>query len=132
MSVYLISSREMGLVKIGRATDVSRRFQALQTGCPKPLILECQFDGGKAEEKDLHARFAEHRERGEWFRICPEIETFIAEHQPKPKYKGFQQGELVGPFRFDPEGWLALYQGTDEPMLKGVSDWMKYQAGELV
>jgi hypothetical protein len=36
------------------------------------------MQGSYAEERGLHRRFAEHRVRGEWFTIVPEIELIIA------------------------------------------------------
>lgn len=136
MSVYFATCRELGLVKIGHATDPKRRLQGFQTGCPKPLELEAQFDGGGKEERELHARFAEHRERGEWFRLCPDIESVIQEHKPAPppeKYPPFEQGELVGPFRFDPKGWIEAYGDTPpEEWPWGVTQWLRRHPEEAV
>jgi hypothetical protein len=67
MAVYLIQAGESGAIKIGSANNVSRRLQMLQTGSPIPLLILHVFDGGKAEEKSLHAKFSQYRLCGEWF-----------------------------------------------------------------
>lgn len=78
MSVYFISARQVGLVKIGCADDPYERLSTLQTSSPIELAMEAILKGSYAEEKQLHARFAVHRVRGEWFKIVPEIELIIA------------------------------------------------------
>lgn len=124
MSVYLVTCREMGLVKIGHAAQPKRRFQGFKTGSPAELVLEATFEGGAKEERELHTRFAEHRERGEWFRLCPEIEELIEANKPKvePKWKPFEQGDRVDAFLFDPEGWLRDNPG--KPIPTSVQNWL--------
>lgn len=77
MSVYYITAREVGLVKIGCAWDAARRLAALQSCCPVELVLEASFKGSYREERELHARHAEHRVRGEWFTLTPQLEAEI-------------------------------------------------------
>lgn len=69
-------------VKIGVATDVSIRFQGLQTGNPYRLRLWLAIPCDSVElayrlESQLHERFTSSRERGEWFRLSTEIVRFI-------------------------------------------------------
>lgn len=131
MSVYFITCRELGRVKIGHAGNPNRRFQGLKTGSPAPIALEAFFDGGEKEERELHKRFAEHRQQGEWFTLCPEIEAVIEEHKPKPAtktWKPFEQGDRVDAFLFDPEGWLRENPGVTPPV--SVQSWLDRQKAD--
>jgi hypothetical protein len=82
MSVYFITCREIGMVKIGCAYDPFRRMRTLQTAFPLELALEALFVGAYREEREYHKRFAEHRVRGEWFKLCPEIAALIGTTTP--------------------------------------------------
>lgn len=77
MSVYFATARELGMVKIGYAKDVSRRLSFLQTGCPAKLEMEAVIDGGKDLERSLHEVFRPYRKRGEWFDLAPAVEMAI-------------------------------------------------------
>lgn len=73
--VYLVAGP--ALVKIGKATDVSRRFTGLATGSPVSLkfIGWVQTEDDRAARKLeglLHERFAALRAHGEWFRMTDE------------------------------------------------------------
>lgn len=78
MSVYFITAREVGRVKIGFSRNPQSRLVAVQTHSPVELKLERVADGCEAEERTLHERFGTHRVRGEWFTLAPEIEAFMA------------------------------------------------------
>lgn len=56
-----------GLVKIGRAIDVDKRFRSLECGSPVPLELARVVPGERGLECDLHRYFAAYRKHGEWF-----------------------------------------------------------------
>ena len=79
MSVYFITCRTTGMVKIGCALDPFERLKGLQTGSPTKLKIEALLKGSMKREKELHTLLAKHRVRGEWFRICPAIEAIIKE-----------------------------------------------------
>lgn len=69
--VYVIGSAG-GSIKIGIASDVSKRLHGLQTGCPDKLKLYYWTDllpAGAAREieKACHARLSSQRITGEWF-----------------------------------------------------------------
>lgn len=81
--VYFIGDGA-GHVKIGFTTNVGARLVELQTGNAFPLRVLATFQGSCEIEHALHARFAEHRVRNEWFRLVPEIVDFI-ESIPNPK-----------------------------------------------
>ena len=70
--VYFIRSAP-GEIKIGKAIDVQKRLNGLQTSHPHRLQLLATTVGGKPAERAYHARFAEHRLHGEWFSPHPDI-----------------------------------------------------------
>ncbi|WP_301121065.1 GIY-YIG nuclease family protein [Mycolicibacterium fortuitum] len=84
--VYFIADGA-GHVKIGYAVNVAARLAELQCGNVLPLKVLAILKGGCEAERALHERFAEHRVRGEWFRLAPEILDYIAS-LPKLKNKG--------------------------------------------
>ena len=64
-----------GPIKIGRATNISRRLCAIQAYNPEPV--ECiGYKRGDHEAK-LHGRFAGLRLHGEWFTPATELLDFI-------------------------------------------------------
>lgn len=67
--VYVLRS-EYGY-KIGRTKDVDKRKQSLGLKVPftTEMIIVIQTDRMLDLEKDLHARFADKRINGEWFRL---------------------------------------------------------------
>ena len=54
------------------------RLDALQTGNPRTLILVALAPGSAELERELHARFRPHRERGEWFRHAGAVTRWVA------------------------------------------------------
>lgn len=73
--VYFVASRDR--IKIGRATDPSQRFSGLQVAHAEALSLVLTIPAHAALETAIHERFAHLRERGEWFRVAPELLTYI-------------------------------------------------------
>jgi hypothetical protein len=69
MTVYLIQNIETRSVKIGHARNPLARLAKLRTGSAHPLQLIRLLEGGAAGERQLHAMFAAHRKRGEWFAL---------------------------------------------------------------
>ena len=73
VKTYFIQAGEGGLVKIGRARDVTARMRSLQTGSATRLkLLRVLYAD---HERDLHARFAPLRRHGEWFEFSPAMLT---------------------------------------------------------
>lgn len=66
------------MVKIGW-TDVEAgtRVRQLQTGNPNELKVILRLEGGRAEERALHERFAADRRHGEWFVLSPALLQFL-------------------------------------------------------
>lgn len=81
MRVYFLRSRATGLIKIGSSAQVGARVQALQTASGEHLELIIDIPGGDGQEGLLHKRFANSRERGEWFRPTPELLELLGDLQ---------------------------------------------------
>jgi len=74
-NIYFISDGEC--VKIGKANDVKKRLQGIQTGNSKPLKLLYTMKGDERLESFLHELFADYRKVGEWFVIDGILEDFL-------------------------------------------------------
>lgn len=76
--VYFIQEDvPQGPIKIGHGWRVLDRLRGLQVGNPRPLCLVATMRGGKAAERELHARFKALHIRGEWYRPEPELIAFL-------------------------------------------------------
>lgn len=71
--VYFVQRRKR--IKIGHTGAPHERLQALG----KPLKVLAIIPNTIISERDAHAKFAHLRVKGEWFRACPELYTFIKE-----------------------------------------------------
>lgn len=79
MAIYFIEMDSMALVKIGFTDrDPQDRLRELQTACPFKLRLVLVMAGGLKHEADLHQTFAHLRAEGEWFRLTPELQTYLS------------------------------------------------------
>lgn len=83
--IYFVRDPERALVKIGYSGNAWRRFSKIQTECPGLLVLEVAIDGEPADEAALHARFADQRSRGEWFRWDGPVADHVATLQGLPR-----------------------------------------------
>jgi hypothetical protein len=75
--IYFIQSEHGGSIKIGRADDLAKRVVGLQTSRPDKLVVLAAVQGTVEQEKQLHARFAYCREKGEWFSPTTELVAFV-------------------------------------------------------
>ena len=75
--VYFIVSKKDNRVKIGTTTNLSNRFNALNSASSSDLELIYFFPGAAAREKELHEKFKRFRVKGEWFKYTDEIKKFI-------------------------------------------------------
>ena len=82
-TVYFIEDANGGLVKIGYATDITRRLQTLQTATSHKLKLLGLTFGGPEKEKEIQEKFQHLRIVGEWFRPSIELLNFINEENVK-------------------------------------------------
>ena len=80
--VYFVGG-SVGAIKIGISKAPLERLAILQTGSPIPLAILALREGGRAAERDYHARFADHRLHGEWFAPHPDILAEIERLSPK-------------------------------------------------
>ena len=71
-AMYCHATRQ---VKIGRTTNLFRRWSTLETqgGRPLQLLAVWHTSTPATAERLLHDRFTEHRTRGEWFTADPVI-----------------------------------------------------------
>jgi len=77
MDVYFVEGA--GLIKIGVSKDVEKRIASLKNGSPVPLTLLGYIQGSRALEAELHERFADIRDHGEWFQATDVLRQYIAE-----------------------------------------------------
>ena len=70
-------TRSGDAVKIGHTNNPDLRMQTFRIANPNSIVVLGVMDGGEREEKELHAAFARHHIRGEWFVLCGEIIRFI-------------------------------------------------------
>jgi hypothetical protein len=82
--IYLISTWDAEVVKIGFTTSIRSRLRSLRTACPTQPRAHLLLKGSVLEERELHQRFAVDRIRGEWFRLSDAIRSFITEHKTDP------------------------------------------------
>jgi len=71
-------------VKIGLTDKPEDRVRALMTGQPHDVRIIAMMDGGFAQEKALHKKFAKYHVRREWYKFSKEIKDYVAK---LPKYE---------------------------------------------
>lgn len=77
--VYVVTDGE--LHKIGISKDVNKRIKSLQNANGREVNLCCAYWVGDAPviEADIHAKYREHRQKGEWFDLNESQVREIAE-----------------------------------------------------
>jgi T5orf172 domain len=80
--IYFILNEDSNAIKIGRAKDLAKRMNALQTSSPAKLKLvkSVQVEGVKEAhelEQSLHKQFNEIRLAGEWFKAEANLLEYI-------------------------------------------------------
>lgn len=78
MPVYFIQAGEEA-IKIGWGKEPLKRLAGIQVHNHLPVRLLGTIPGDQATEREMHARFAAYRLRGEWFQLAPPLLAFIAE-----------------------------------------------------
>lgn len=87
--IYLIAS-PANLVKVGISRDPDARLAGLQSGHHDGLWLLATVAGLQEDEGALHRLLRAHRVRGEWFKVGPWLDAFMA---------GAHAGENAGVIR---------------------------------
>lgn len=82
--IYFILNEDSNAIKIGRAKDLAKRMNVLQTSSPAKLrlIKSVQVAGGKEAhelEQSLHKKFNEIRLAGEWFKAEASLLEYIGQ-----------------------------------------------------
>ena len=85
VSVYFI--RCLDSVKIGYSKHPILRLQGLQTANPNKLEMLGYFAGDKYEEQEIHEDLKKHRQSGEWFNYCEEVQEYIQKKLESKKFK---------------------------------------------
>lgn len=76
--IYFIGNKEEKYVKIGYTeTTIRQRFLTLKSNCPFKLEILLTLDGMKNTEGYIHELLKSSHFRGEWYRITPEVQSFI-------------------------------------------------------
>ena len=65
--IYFIQEGINGSIKIGFSNNPHKRLSTLQTSSSKSLYLIAVLEGDNTKEQELHNKFIEYRDRGEWF-----------------------------------------------------------------
>lgn len=69
-----------GMIKIGRARNLTQRIRAIQTMSPVRLRLIGSMPGDGNDEREIHRKFSHLRGHGEWFRASQEIYDFVMKY----------------------------------------------------
>lgn len=64
-------------VKIGFTKNIAQRLHSLKTANHRPIDLLASWPAPQADEKALHARFADLRVSGEWFALRKPIKEWL-------------------------------------------------------
>ena len=69
--IYLVQAVGTDKFKIGRATNVTKRIRELQTGSPLKIryVYHAYVQNANLCEMELHNKFSNQREIGEWFAL---------------------------------------------------------------
>ncbi len=79
--IYVIRMDGTPWVKIGYTAKPRKRLTYIRLVMPSEFrfTVVAAFPGGYAEESALHMRFLDEFDQGEWYRLTPRIQAFIAE-----------------------------------------------------
>lgn len=88
--IYFVQDCGTGLVKIGVTSDIRGRLNVYETSNPAGVRLLAVVPGGAGEEREMHARFAHLRVRGEWFMPVSTLGEYLshATHAVPKRPKG--------------------------------------------
>lgn len=75
--LYFVGCRDSGMVKIGITKKLKARMSALRNNSPVPVKLFHTICVYPDVERDMHERFSESRQHGEWFKLTDDINRCI-------------------------------------------------------
>jgi DNA-binding XRE family transcriptional regulator len=94
--IYFIESA--GRIKIGFSEKPTLRLSKIMSDSPFPALLIGVMDGGLAEERELHAQFAQDRFHGEWFMKTSSLSMFINQNSRPPDEDRDEPKTALGKF----------------------------------
>lgn len=110
--VYFLEAECEGRpVKIGLSKDPVRKLSFFETSSPVPVRYVLVMPGGSSLLKTLHSRFASTQMHGHWFKMSPDIESYIEEQS---------HVSAAVAEKADRSGWPLLSVGSAAQLL-GVS-----------
>jgi transposase len=75
--VYFLKNGTRDRVKIGFTEDIRGRVASLQGASAGKVVVLGTIPGTRKTEMKMHARFAQYRQRGEWFRVAGTLAAFL-------------------------------------------------------
>ena len=131
MPVYMIRAGDTGPVKIGHSNDPVGRLVGFQVVHYEKLRIIRLFEGGEAEEAQLHVRFADLYIRGDWHAFSRLmlgdvglVEIGIEQKQPAAPtdQTSFSAEQIIK----DLGGATALSRHIELGQRSAISNWPKY------
>lgn len=75
--VYFVLAEKLNRIKIGKTTEIYKRFRALNASSPCRLQVVCLLSGYTSLEAELHEKFKSYHIKHEWFEYTDEIKNYI-------------------------------------------------------
>lgn len=76
-AVYFLLDEEENALKVGSAHNVQQRLCELQVGNSRKLTYIGWIPGDLDKERSIQAAMGEQHIKGEWYRMTPEILSFV-------------------------------------------------------
>lgn len=117
--VYVLGTPGSNMVKIGRTTNLTKRFAEIQRMSPVPLAVLWDCPGGHELETRLHRHFASLRTHGEWFsfrRDAVQLIRWAVEDEPWNRKKIIlkKAAPKVQPVKLSPAQHVPLSERNPE------------------
>lgn len=77
---YVYFMYSAGFIKVGYSETPQLRHLALSRGSAFRVHLLHVLPGSRELERDFHAKFADDRQNGEWFRFSAAVRAFLLGH----------------------------------------------------
>lgn len=86
--VYFIKNEKNGLIKIGQSKHPRKRVRQVARDVDGDLRILATIEDHTPLELELHQKFHDCREHGEWFRPEPELLAYIVANKGRPDLDG--------------------------------------------